>query len=229
MSIKFQCEHCGAHLKADEATQGEVLPCVQCQEEVTVPMPVGQCPCCGTSMQTEGRSWHLALFWLVLGGTFTVVLLAIAESPSPSFLGVRMSSTLARVLGGVLGLLALVICTKFILEWVSSCPNCGTAVLARRPLRWSVAGGADRCVCCEMPMLPWSGVYRVVGVAYALAFAFLTFGGPLLWYLTGEGWILGGLGIVVAFTCFLRPAIMRFRLRALRCPRCKTQTVIPSR
>jgi DNA-directed RNA polymerase subunit RPC12/RpoP len=40
--FKFNCTHCGQHLKCDEQLSGREIECPSCKKRVTVPWPHGK-------------------------------------------------------------------------------------------------------------------------------------------------------------------------------------------
>jgi hypothetical protein len=225
MAIKFKCEHCGSHLKANEDSQDELLPCVRCRKDVKVPIIAGPCPSCGTLMVSRGCSWHLALFWAVLGGVFATLFFT-AGIP---FVGKSEYNIISRLIGIVIAVLTTIICIHFLRQRELVCSECSTSILGCKRMKWGERQSVDQCVLCGKNMTPWNTIYRLVALILAgiglvpiiLSVIYLITSGQ-------RGVIFGGVIFVFIETYLFSNALQRFRVRAMRCPHCRVQTIIPS-
>ncbi len=224
MAISFRCEHCDAHLKASEESQNELLPCISCKKDVKVPMLAGPCPSCGAPMASGGHSWHLALFYGVLGGITATVFFVVGIP----FTGSREPTIVSQLIGAVIGILAAAICIRCLRQRVLVCPECATSILGYTRMRWDERRSTDQCVLCGKNMAPWNTTYRLIGLILAgiglvpiiLSIVFLITSGQ-------RGVLFGGVLFVFLEAYLFNNARRRFRLRAMRCRDCRIQTIMP--
>ncbi len=224
MAIRFKCEHCDAPLKASEKSQNEVLPCLRCKKDVKVPMLAGPCPSCGAPVVSGGHSWHLALFWGAFGGIAATVFFVVGIP----FTGSCEPTIVSQLIGVVIGVLAAVICIRFLRQRLLVCPECSTSIIGYKRMWWDGCRSVDQCVLCGKNMAPWNAIYRLIGLILAgiglvpiiLSVIFLITSGQ-------RGAIFGGVLFVFLEAYLFNNARLRFRLRAMRCSDCRIQTIMP--